>query len=384
MNVLLLGAGRVGATIARDLAASAGWQVTVADRSSEALGRLAATAKVATTTADLADPAAIAALARDHHLVVGALPSFLGYRALEAVLQAGRDYVDISFFEEDPFTLGPLAQARGVTAVVDCGVAPGCDNLILGHLTTQLERIDRFTCWVGGLPAVRTLPWEYKAPFAPYDVLNEYLRPARYVEGGELVVTAALDDLELIEIPGVGTLEGFLTDGLRTLLTTVQVPFMKEKTLRYPGHAEKIRLLEACGFLSESPLALRDTTVTPLEVTSRLLFPHWELGDDEEDLTALRIEVEGLRAGEPLRLTYDLVDRRDAQGTSAMARTTGFTCAAVARLVASRAFDLPGVWAPEHVGMAPGCHDRVLAELAERGIRFQVREEPLRSSAGLR
>jgi lysine 6-dehydrogenase len=384
MNVLLLGAGRVGAAIARDLAADPRWRISVADRSGAALERLAARAPVTPVSADLADAAEIGRLAAGHDLVVGALPSFLGYRALEAVLEAGRSYVDISFFEEDPFTLGALAKQRGVTAVVDCGVAPGCDNLILGQLTTSFERIERFTCWVGGLPAVRTLPWEYKAPFAPYDVLAEYLRPARYIDHGELTVTAPLEDLELVEVPGVGTLEGFLTDGLRTLLTTVQVPFMKEKTLRYPGHAEKIQLLKASGFLSDRPVAVGGASVTPLEVTSRLLFPHWELDESEEDLTVMRVEVEGSRDGEQVLLTYDLVDRRDPQGISAMARTTGFTCAAVARLVASGAFAMPGVWAPEHVGMAPGCADRVLADLAERGVRFEIRERPLRHAHDVR
>jgi lysine 6-dehydrogenase len=381
MKALLLGAGRVGAAIARDLAAEEGWRVTVVDRSRGSLEAVARAAPVETQEADLADPSQITRLASGHDLVVGALPSFLGYRALEAVLEAGRSYVDISFFEEDPFTLSAKAQEKGVTAVVDCGVAPGCDNLILGHLTTRLERVDRFTCLVGGLPAARSLPWEYKAPFAPYDVLEEYRRPARYVDDGRVVTAPPLTDLEPIEVPSLGTLEGFLTDGLRTLLTTVQVPFMKEKTLRYPGHAEKILLLEASGLLSDRPIDIRGASITPLELTSRTLLPLWELSEGEVDLTVMRVIVEGEAEGVALRLTYDLLDRRDAQGISSMARTTGYTCAAVARLVASGAFDLPGVWAPEHVGMTEGCYERVMADLARRGVRFETREETLAPSA---
>jgi lysine 6-dehydrogenase len=376
MRTLVLGAGRVGQAIARDLAAEPGWAVTVADRSEPALAAVAAAAPVTTRPADLADPAALAALAADYDLVVGALPSFLGFAALRAVLEAGRNVVDISFFAEDPFDLDELARSRGCVAVVDCGVAPGCDNLILGRLAEEMERVVRFVCYVGGLPRDRHLPWEYKAPFAPYDVLNEYLRPARWVENGQVVVTPPLTDLEHLEVAGVGTLEAFLTDGLRTLLHTVEVPHMKEKTLRYPGHAEKIALLKASGFLGEEPVRVGGVEVTPLALTSKLLFPHWELRDGEDELTALRVVVEGVQGGTPRRSTWDLLDRRDpASGLSSMARTTGFTCTAVARLVASGRWSRPGVSAPEHVGRDETCFRQVLADLATRGIQFSVTEE---------
>src|SRR5581483_8575654 len=287
MRTIVLGAGRVGQAIARDLAADPAWKVCVADRAQGALDALRNVAPVETRQADLGDPSVIRELVQGHELVVGALPSFLGFAALRAVLEAGRDMVDISFFEEDPFALDGLAKERGCTAVVDCGVAPGCDNMILGRLSREMERVDRFLCAVGGLPRARTLPWEYKAPFAPYDVLNEYLRPARYVEAGEQRVAPPLTDLEELDVPGVGTLEAFLTDGLRTLLRThPNVPSMKEKTLRYPGHAEKILLLKRSGFLGEEPIHVGATSVTPLAVTSRLLFPHWELRDGEDELTA--------------------------------------------------------------------------------------------------
>jgi lysine 6-dehydrogenase len=376
MRTLVLGAGRVGQAIARDLAADPGFPVTVADRSEAALAAVAAVSPVATRQADLGDPAQIHALAAEHDFVVGALPSFLGFAALRAVIEAGRSVADISFFAEDPFALDELARSRGVTAVVDCGVAPGCDNLILGRLAEEMDRIERFVCYVGGLPRDRHLPWEYKAPFAPYDVLNEYLRPARWVDHGDVVVTPPLTDLEHLDFPGVGTLEAFLTDGLRSLLHTVKVPHMKEKTLRYPGHAEKITLLKESGFLSEEPVQVGGATLTPLAMTSKLLFPHWELGPDEDELTALRVIVEGVQGGVPRRSTWDLLDRRDPlTGLSSMARTTGFTCAAVARLVASGAWTRPGVSAPEHVGRDAESFRRVLADLEARGMKFSVREE---------
>lgn len=362
--------------MAHDLAAETSFQITVADASPEALESVVAKTPVPTVRADLADPAEITRLAREHEMVVGALPSFLGFAALRAVLEAGRPYVDISFFEQDPFELDALARERGVTAVVDCGIAPGCDNLIVGHHAAEMDEVERFRCYVGGLPAVRSWPWEYKAPFAPYDVLAEYTRPARFVAQGEIVVRPALSEPELLDFAGLGTLEAFNTDGLRTLLTTLPIPDMKEMTLRYPGHAEQMRVLREAGFFSSEPLEVDGVEVSPLAMTSKLLFDQWRLEEGEEDLTVMRIEVEARGGGRRERYIYDMLDRYDPRtGLSSMARTTGFTCAAIARLVADGSYARRGVSAPEHVGGEAGCFDRVMEDLGARGVRFQKRTE---------
>lgn len=388
MRVIVLGAGRVGRAIAWDLAGEPGWEVVAADRSEASLASLDSLPgrPLRKVAVDLTDPVALRRLVSGAELVVGALPSALGFAALEAILETGRDYVDISFFEEDPFALDDLARRREATVVVDCGIAPGCDNLILGYWTTVLDRVERFTCQVGGLPAVRTWPWEYKAPFAPADVLNEYTRPARLVENGLPVVRPALSQPELLDFPGVGTLEAFNTDGLRTLLRTLpDIPWMKEMTLRYPGHAEKMRVLREAGFFSPSPIEVGGEKVVPLAVTSSLLFRAWHLEEGEEDLTAMRVVVEGWRGERQERHTYHLLDRYDPEtGLSSMARTTGFHCAAVARLVAEGRFRRPGVWAPEQVGQAPGCYEQVLDQLAVRGVRFEIEVEEIASEESSR
>lgn len=376
MRILILGAGRIGRAVAWDLAAEKTWKITVADASPAALEAVAAKTSAATLQTDLADPAEITRRASEHEMVIGALPSFLGFAALRAVLEAGRPYVDISFFEEDPFDLDALARERGVTAVIDCGIAPGCDNLIAGHHAAEMDEVERFRCYVGGLPAVRTWPWEYKAPFAPYDVLAEYTRPARYVAHGQVVVRPALSEPEMLDFAGLGTLEAFNTDGLRTLLTTLAIPDMKEMTLRYPGHAELMRVLREAGFFSSEPVEVEGVEVSPLALTSRLLFDQWRLDEGEEDLTVMRVEVEGKTGERRERHVYDLLDRYDPEtGLSSMARTTGFTCAAISRLVADGTYARPGISAPEHVGGQPGCFERVMEELGARGIRFEIRVE---------
>ncbi|MDX1502201.1 MAG: saccharopine dehydrogenase C-terminal domain-containing protein [Thermoanaerobaculia bacterium] len=377
-RITVLGTGRVGGAIARDLAADPGHAVRVADRSAAALAEVAAAAPVATVEADLADPGEVTRLARDADLVVGALPSALGFAALGAVIEAGRPYVDISFFEEDPFALDAAAREAGTTAVVDCGLAPGLGNLLLGFEAARLDEVTSFLCQVGGLPVEREPPWEYRAPFAPRDVIAEYTRPARRVAGGRQVTVEALSGRREVEVEGVGTLEAFDTDGLRTLLATLPIPEMREQTLRYPGHAEKIRLLRDSGFFAAEPVVAGEgVSVAPLELTTRLLARQWRLQPGAADLAVLRLEIEGRRDGRSERVVYELLDRYDPEsGLTAMARTTGFTCTAVARRLLAGEFARPGVSAPEQVGAVPGCCEAVLADLARRGVRVRRAVEP--------
>ncbi len=306
-RAIILGGGMVGSAIAMDLQRS-GLDVTVSDLQPEVLARVAARHAVATVAADLSDPATITRVVAEHDLVVGALPSFLGLMAMRAVIEAGKPYCDISFLPEDPVELSSLAAERGVTVVYDAGVAPGMSNMMAGWGAAQLDRCDRIDMFVGGLPEVRRWPYEYKAGFSPIDVLEEYTRPARLVEHGKMVVREALSEPELMDFAGVGTLESFNTDGLRSLVRTLpNVPFMREKTLRYPGHIELMRVLRETGFFSKDPVLVKGQRVRPLDLTAALLFPKWAFAEHEADMTVMRVVVEGTRQGKPTRYRWDLV-----------------------------------------------------------------------------
>jgi lysine 6-dehydrogenase len=378
MKVAVLGGGLVGGVIARDLARDGEFEVTVADVSEATLARLGGVPGITLVKADLADAAALRRVVAGHDFVVGAVPGHMGFATLREVIGSGKPVVDISFFPEDALALDALARERGVCAVVDCGVAPGCSNLILGRMESELEPVERFACYVGGLPVERTWPWEYKAPFSPADVIEEYTRPARYVANGALVTMPALSEPELVEFPGVGTLEAFNTDGLRSLIATVKAPFMVEKTMRYPGHIEKIRVLRESGFFATEPVMFGGVAVRPLDLASRLLFPLWQFGPGEEDITAMRVVVEGTSAGRRVRRTFEMLDRYDrVTKTSSMARTTGYTCAAGVRLVARGLWGRKGVSPPEFLGRERACYEFVMADLAARGVAFRETVEPL-------
>ena len=158
--------------------------------------------------------------------------------------------MDISFYPEDPFGLDKLAKKNNVIAIMDCGVAPGMGNIIFGHHNETMEITD-YECLVGGLPEKREWPYEYQAVFSPIDVIEEYIRPARFVQNKNIITRKALSDTELVEFDEIGTLESWNSDGLRTLINTMShVPNMIEKTLRYPGCVEYIKVLRETGFFS--------------------------------------------------------------------------------------------------------------------------------------
>jgi saccharopine dehydrogenase-like NADP-dependent oxidoreductase len=368
-KIIVLGTGLVGSAIAIDL--SRQYETTAIDINTESF-RMLRKHGVNARQADLSVPGEIAEQVADFDLVVGALPGFMGYHALKDVITAGKNMVDISFMPEDYLSLNSQAEQRGITAVVDCGVAPGMGNLILGYHCREME-VESFRCYVGGLPLVREWPYEYRAVFSPIDVIEEYTRPARFIENGHLVTRDALSDIELMNFPVVGTLEAWNSDGLRSLLTTMDIPNMIEKTLRYPGTTEYIRVLRETGFFSYEEISLGDTKIRPIDFTARLLFPKWKLQEGEGDLTVMKIIIEGKENNKPVEYVYHLHDEYDLEtDTISMARTTGYTCTAVADLLMKGKLKRKGVLPPEFVGQEKGNFQHVLDYLRERSVFYQV------------
>ncbi len=376
MKIIVLGAGLVGGPMAADLASEPGFEISVADIAPAALARLKNKAGVRTIEADLSDPAAVRQVVRDFDLALSAVPGFLGFQTLRAVLEAGKNVVDIAFFPEDPFALDALAREKSVTAVVDCGVAPGMSNILIGRAQARLDAVSSVLIYVGGLPEVREWPYDYKAGFSPVDVIEEYTRPARYVQNGAVVVRPALSEPEFLDFPGIGTLEAFNTDGLRTLIRTVPAPDMKEKTLRYPGHIEKMSVLRETGFFSQEEIEVNGARIRPLDVTAKLLFPKWKMGPSDRDITIMRVIVEGTASGRSRRFTSDLLDRFDPEtGVHSMARTTGYTATMAVRMLARGLYTRKGIIAPEFIGRESECVEFMLDGLKRRGVVYKETNE---------
>jgi len=374
MNIAVLGAGMVGRTIALDLAHS--FNVTSFDLDEENLQLLKQrNSSIAIHQADLQDYARYKNWLAPFDLVVSAVPGFMGFDVLKSVIACNKDVADISFFPEDGLQLDQSAKEKNVTVITDVGVAPGMGNLILGRYNEEMT-VSNFECYVGGLPKIRRKPFEYKAPFSPADVIEEYIRPARLKEKGEIVTKPALSDREYLDFNGVGRLEAFNTDGLRSLLFTMpHIPNMKEKTMRYPGHVELIIALKEAGFFDEKEIDFNGGRISPRTFSSKILIKDWTLGDEEE-LTVMKVIIEGERKGLPQRIEYDLLDWYDNKTrTSSMSRTTGYTCTAAVHLIAEKLFTEKGVFPPELVGKNQACFDFVINYLKERGVNWERKAE---------
>ena len=374
-KIIVLVSGMVVSAMAIDLAKK--HSVTVADLSDKALNRLKEkNAAIQTLQLNAKDKGLLASAISPFDIVVCAVPGFMGFETLKTIIETGKNVVDISFFPENSLELDALAKQKGVTAIVDCGVAPGMDNIILGYYNEKMKLTD-FECLVGGLPKVKKWPFNYKAPFSPVDVIEEYTRPARYVENGNVVIKPAMSDIEHVEFPKVGTLETFNSDGLRSIIYTMpHIPNMKEKTMRYPGHIEKVTALRDSGFFSKEPIQINGTEIVPLEFTSKILFNEWKLGETEEELTVMRVTVIGDDKGVTKKVVYDVYDEYDKETqTSSMARTTGYTATAAVGLIVNGLFNEKGVFPPELVGKHEACFNHFIAYLKERGVIYTKEEK---------
>ena len=368
-NIIVLGAGMVGSAMAKDL--SNNHNVLLTDLNASVLENVKNSfSSIKTLQLDVTNDIELSNAVKDKDLVLSAVPGFLGYKTLEKIIRLKKDVVDISFFPENALDLTELAVENNVTAIVDCGVAPGMDNVILGYYN-ETHKLESFECLVGGLPKEKKWPFCYKAPFSPIDVIEEYTRPARYVENGNLIVRPPLTDCEFIEFEKVGTLEAFNSDGLRSIIYTMpHIKDMKEKTLRYPGHVEYVRVLKDSGFFSNE--VSKDFNISPLDFTSKILFKEWKLDPMEEEFTVMRVTLVGTdKSGKKEQIVYDLYDEFCKEtNVSSMARTTGYTATAAVNLFLDGLFNEKGVFPPELVGKVKGCYDYFMNYLKERNINY--------------
>jgi lysine 6-dehydrogenase len=371
-KIAVLGAGLVGSAIAIDLAEN--FEVTSFDISTEALQSLEQRG-IRTYHGDVENLSRLREFVQPFDLVIGAVPGFMGFQTVRTMIEARKSMVDISFFPEDPFQLDALATENDVTIITDCGLAPGMGNIIVGYHHARMK-IHSYECLVGGLPVVREWPYEYKAVFSPIDVIEEYTRPARYVQNGALVVKDALSDPQLINFEGVGTLESWNSDGLRSLIRTMpDIPNMIEKTLRYPGCIDYLRMLRESGFFSNDEVEVNGTRVRPIDVTAKLLFPKWKLKPGEQEFTVMRIRIEGEENNRPKSYEYNLLDyTHQKTNTLSMARTTGYTCTAAARLILDEKFSRKGICPPEYLGEDEDNFKSIIGHLHKRDVVYKIKE----------
>ena len=331
-NVCQIGSGLIGSTMALDLAKE--HKVYLADLDQSLLNKVKnKNPNIDVKKLDIRDVPKLENFISKADIVLTAVPGNLGFKLVKDIITIRKDVVDISFSKENLMSLDNLARENNVTVVFDAGVAPGIPNYILGQIVRKFT-VTSFEYFVGGLPKHPKPPYNYKAPFSPSDVLEEYIRPARCRVDGNIKVLPALSDIVQLQYDKIGKLEAFNTDGLRSILETMpNITHMIEKTLRYPGHAKLIQ---------KELLTKKIDIKNPKTLSS--VFEKWKLYPNEEEFTILDVRV---RTPDK-HLNYFLFDETDSEsGTTSMARTTGFTATATINLLIDGHFNKAGVYPPE-------------------------------------
>ena len=356
MQIAVIGSGMVGSLIASELGKEN--HVTVFDNSKDNLNKIES--KKSNIEIKILDVnnSLFETEIKNYQLAINCLPGFMGYSILKKMIKLGISCTDISFMPEDCLDLSDLALKHNSIVIPDAGVAPGLSNLIIGNIIVNND-IKEIRTMVGGLPKKKKSPWNYKAPFSPIDVIEEYTRPARMMIDGKLVTKPALSEIDTITFEECGALEAFNTDGLRSILLTMNhIPNMKEKTLRYPGHAELMQSIYDQGLFNEDKI----------NETVKSLFKDWALGKNEKEFTVLDINIYSASKN----IHYHLYDEfnEDTQSSS-MARTTGYTATATINMIANNLWNKKGVHPPEDIGLKRECINFLFKYLNSKGISIK-------------
>ncbi|MFL2977382.1 MAG: saccharopine dehydrogenase C-terminal domain-containing protein [Candidatus Thalassarchaeaceae archaeon] len=318
-TVVVLGTGLVGNWIVRSLS-SDGYNVIAIDANKNVLSRLN---EVANTIHAIVDEDLINSL--DADVFVNALPGRVGHRIRKILVENGQKVADLAFTPEDPSEINQIAIDNDSILIYDVGVAPGLSNLLLKEANRRHGRLSLGRIRVGGNPATKDDGWSYMAPFSPIDVIEEYTRPARIIRNGEIVTLPALSERIKFDINERGEMEAFLTDGLRSVLQTIEADELVEATVRWPGHIDMY--IEKKEALSEEELVKA-----------------WSWDTTRSEFTWMEVYTEGNG-----NTTWILDDSGDEKGSS-MARTTGaITCAVVKFLLKEQG--IKGVHPPENFGI---------------------------------
>lgn len=345
--ILVIGAGGMGSVIAEDL--SRNHDVTVIDRSRESLDKLQGIRTF------LGDPSDFPEL-KSAELAVTALPSEVARDVVENLLKHGVNVVDISFTDYDPFELDGMARSGNAVYVPHAGFAPGLSNILAGKLYYG-EKSRDIEILVGGLQESPVPPMDYRPTFNASSVIDEYTRPARYLKDGRVLTADPLESIEKAVIGDLGTLETFYSDGLATILDTLKEATVIEKTLRYPGHLDKMKFLRDMGYFSDE----RFDGASPRDISNRIFR---NMVGDFPDLSILKVfsrDVPGK--------SFECVDHYDSsRKVTSMGRMTGYSASAVSQTVLDGYVTSPGVFATEWIGKDDGFFNAVLKYLGDRGI----------------
>src|SRR5689334_1232170 len=307
MRMLVLGAGLQGSACAYDLLQNPEVsQVRLADVRFDHLPEFLkplSGPRLIPTTLDVRDREAVLAVMRESDAVMSAIPYYFNLALAECAVEAGVHFCDLGGNTEIVFQQKELADravAKGITIVPDCGVAPGMVNILAEYGIRQLDAVESVRIYVGGLPQEPEPPLNYQVVYSLEGVLDYYTTLSWVLRDGKRTQVRALSELEPVSFAnGVGTLEAFHTaGGLSTMAFRYEgkIPEMEYKTLRYPGHAERMEAIRELGLLDLDPVDVKGMKIIPREAFMAIVGPRLTKPEGK-DLVALRVVVTGRKGG---------------------------------------------------------------------------------------
>ena len=388
MRILLLGAGMMAKAIAYSLATKSELDsIAVADREAgraEAIARFVGDRRVVPVVLDVEDAPALRRAMAGAAVVISAVPYFYNLVLAKAALDAGAHFCDLggnNSIVEAELALDGKARAQGVALIPDCGLAPGLVNILAADAIQGFGDVESVEIRVGGLPERPRAPLDYQIVFSPHGLINEYMERSTVIEDGKTAEVPSLTGWEEIAFPPLfPSLEAFHTSGgSSTLPQTLlgRVRNLNYKTIRYRGHAEKVKTIADLGFFDTAPRSIGGMEVVPRELAVQLLAERLSFG--EPDLVLLRVTARGTMGDQPLAVRYEMIDRHDpVTGLSAMMRTTGFPIAEIAYLLATGGITARGAIPQELcVPVAP-----FLEGLRALGLRIERTATPQAARSG--
>jgi len=378
MNVLVLGAGMMGRAIAYDLSLFSGFEkIIIGDKDTQTRNSAkdffkGTNVDVIPVNADKSNE--VKNQFQKVDVVISALPYRFNFKLAKMAIQTKTHLVDLggnNTIVENERSLFSKAKKSDVTIIPDSGLAPGLVSIITRDIVDHMDTVDSVKLRVGGLPRHPQPPLNYQIVFSPYGLINEYVEDAIILNHGKIIEKKSMTEVESLEFPKpFGTMEAFLTSGgCSTLPFTYKdmIKYLDYKTIRYPGHCEKIKTFLDLGFADETKMNFEGHAIAPRDVFASLLTKH--VPTTGEDVVLLKVISRGTKNGKKRSREYLMIDYYDTKhNITAMMRTTGYPVAITAQMIENGTIQERGVFCPEEI-IPP---TPFFAELKKRDITLSI------------
>lgn len=386
MKILLLGVGMQGKAALYDLVNSPEvTEITAADVNYDELQQYVAqlqTSKIRTVDLDVRDDQAVIKEMRQVEAVIILLPQDFRLSLVKLAIESGIHLIETSYSLPAYADLGMVAKSKDIVILPECGLDPGIDLVLAGRAIREFDKVQALRVYGTGVPEPEAAdnPLKYKISWTFAGVLSAYQRPARLLKDGQIVDLSPTEmfdksNIHMVEMEGLGTMEAYYNGDAVKYLDIFGIKDTVTDTgrysLRWTGHAEFWKKMVGLGFLADEPVLVGDQKISPRQFVHDLLSPQLQYRDDERDIAAIRVVVEGVKDGQTKRVIYEMIDRRDLDtGLMAMQRTVGFTASIGAQMILRGDIKQRGLLTPTRD--IPS--DIFIAELEKRGIQIQRQE----------